>query len=56
MNKENTLIDVWKIEYEGEYYFAHIEPNPDDLEGVEVITKMKMDKEQYNHLPEFSGF
>lgn len=52
---DDSLIDVWKIEYDGACCYT------DDIEGMDIqegekVTKEKMHKEVYEHLPDFEGF
>lgn len=52
----DSLIDVWKIEYDGSWYYEDMEPDMSDFTEGEIVTKEKMHKEIYNNLPEFTGF
>lgn len=51
---DNSLIDVWRVSYDGESYVTDIEP--DDLPTCEKVTKEKMHRELYENLPEHVGF
>ena len=50
----DSLIDVWKIEYEGQSCYCDTEPEP--MEEGETVTQEKMHREIYENLPEFEGF
>lgn len=52
----DSLIDVWKVEYDGAHYFSDYEPEKDELSGEETVTKQKMHREIFERLPEFQGF
>lgn len=52
----DSLIDVWKVSFDGSYYYTDREPGDDELWGEEVVTKEKMHREIYEELPEFQGF
>lgn len=52
----DSLIDVWKIEYDGAWYYENTEPDMSDFTDGEIVTKEKMHKEIYDNLPEFTGF
>lgn len=52
----DSLIDVWKVEYDGQSYYTEYEPEDDELEGCETVTKGKMHREVFDQLPEFEGF
>lgn len=53
---DDSLIDVWKIGYDGDYYFESSEPDYNDLHPDSTVTKERMHKELFDRLPEFSGF
>ena len=54
----DSLIDIWKVEYDGESYYTNIKPDPSEFEEGEIVTKeqKQMHREVYDHLPEFQGF
>ena len=62
---EEGIIDVWKVTVDGKSCYTDKEQfalymnikyfNPLDGPGA-VITKLKMHREVYEHLPEFDGF
>lgn len=52
----DSLIDVWKVEWEGDFYVTDKQPDEDDFEDGEIVTKQKMHREVYDQLPEFEGF
>lgn len=52
----DSLIDVWKVTYDGQSYYQKTEPQADELEGSETVTKEKMHSEIFDQLPEFLGF
>lgn len=56
INKKTKMIDVWKIEYDGTYYFDRNEPDPLDFEEGTVFTKEEMKEEIFENLPVFTGF
>ena len=55
----DSLIDVWKVTYEGSSFYTD---NEDSLDPEEIkefqytVTKEKMHREVYENLPEFQGF
>lgn len=52
----DSLIKVWKVEYDETYYY---DINPPDLNEVEIgtiITLEELHRECYEQLPEFQGF
>jgi len=51
---DKSLIDVWRVSYDGGHYFSDQEPLT--THQRETITKEKMHREIYEHLPEFNGF
>jgi hypothetical protein len=53
---KNESIDVWKVSYDGVWYYSDVEPRWEDLEDGMIITKEKMMREYYESLPEFGGF
>jgi len=53
---DESLIDVWRVEYDGEHYFCDQEPDPSELNPEEVVTKERMHKELFDRLDEFTGF
>ena len=54
---DDSLISVWRVEYDGLSYVTDEEPEwGKDLEGGETVTKDVMHKEVYEQLPEFEGF
>ena len=53
---DETLIDVWRVEYDGAYYFSDHEPDRADMHPEEMITKQRMHRELFDRLPEFAGF
>lgn len=52
----DSLMDVWKVEYDGAFYYTDREPSPEEFENGEVVTQEKMHLELYEELPEFQGF
>lgn len=50
----DSLIDVWMVAYNGQYYYDDKEP--DGLGNGEIVTKQKMHREVFEHLEEFDGF
>jgi hypothetical protein len=52
----DSLIDVWRVSYEGSSYVVDREPTPDQLGEGEIVTKEKMHREIFENLPEFMGF
>lgn len=55
---DESLIDVWKVSYDGRHYYTDRDPadEPEVLCGDEVITKERMHREIYENLPDFAGF
>jgi len=52
-----SLIDVWRVSYNGSSYVTDREPTAEDgLTGEETVTQEKMHREVYENLPEFEGF
>lgn len=52
----DSLIKVWKVEYDGAHYY---DINPPDLNELEIGTKITLEelhKECYDQLAEFIGF
>lgn len=56
LHYNDSLIDVWRVSYDGGGYVTDTEPNPDDLENGETVTREKMHRECYEQLQEFAGF
>jgi hypothetical protein len=52
----DSLIDVWKVQYGTEFYYTEHEPIAEETESGEIVTKEKMHKEVFEQLPEFEGF
>jgi hypothetical protein len=52
----DSLIDVWKVQYGTEFYYTEHEPIAEEMESGEIVTKEKMHKEVFEQLPEFEGF
>lgn len=55
----DSLIDVWRIQFGGSFYITDKEGDIQDEERSDpeyAITKEKMHREQYEQLPEFQGF
>jgi hypothetical protein len=52
----DSLIDMWGITYMGSTCYTTEEPDPDDFENGEVITKHKIHREIFDQLPEHTGF
>jgi len=52
----DSLIDVWKISFEGQSYYSDKPPISEELENGETVTQEKMHKEVFEQLPEFEGF
>lgn len=52
----DSLIDVWRISYNGSSCVVDSEPDPTDFDSGEVISKEKMHREIFENLPEFHGF
>ena len=52
----DSLIKVYKISYDGAYYFDKYLPDLEDLEIGTIISIEEMHKECYEQLPEFQGF
>jgi len=52
----DSLIDVWKVELDGNYFYTDVEPCYKDFIEGEVITKEKLHRECYEQLEEFEGF
>lgn len=53
---DDSLIDVWRVEYDGRHYYTTEEPDAADLCEEEVVTKERMHKEIFDRLPDFDGF
>ena len=54
---DDSLISVWRVEYDGQSYVTDEEPVlGEDLCGGETVTKDVMHKEVYEQLSEFEGF
>lgn len=55
---DSTLIDVWRVAYDGRHYITDLDPadEPEILCGDETITKGKMHREIYENLPDLAGF
>ena len=49
-----SLIDVWRVSYDGASYVLAARPLPTHHE--ETVTREKMHREIYENLPEFGGF
>jgi hypothetical protein len=49
-----SLIDVWRVSYDGASYVRDSEPLEHHHE--ETVTREKMHREIYEQLPEFQGF
>lgn len=49
-----SLIDVWRVSYDGASYVVDQEPLATHHE--ETVTREKMHREIYEQLPEFNGF
>jgi hypothetical protein len=52
----DSLIDVWLVEFGGIFYVSDHEPTADEITGGETVTKEKMHRELFEQLPEFEGF
>jgi hypothetical protein len=52
----DSLVDVWKVSYDGEFYYTDKEPDSSEFEDDETVEKTKMHWKVYNQLPEFEGF
>ena len=52
----DSLIDVWRVSYDGAWYHTDLPPTADELTGEETVTQEKMHRECYDQLPEFEGF
>lgn len=52
----DSLIEVYKVEYDGEYFYDTVCPDENELEEGTTIKKVNIHKEIYEQLPEFSGF
>lgn len=52
----DSLIDVWKVSYDGQSFYQKTEPQQDELEGSETVTKERMHSEIFDQLAEFNGF
>lgn len=50
---DDSLIDVWRVSYDGESYVIDREP---DNNPQETVTRERMHREIYDNLPEFNGF
>lgn len=55
LNK-SELIKVWRVEYDGVWYYDINPPDLDELEIGTIITLEELHKESYEQLPEFIGF
>jgi hypothetical protein len=53
---DDSLIDVWRVEYDGDHYFCDHEPDASEMHPEEVVTKERMHKELFDRLLEFTGF
>ena len=52
---DRTLIDVWRVEVDGCFYYTDSEPTPDECDGAKVAMS-KMLKAHFANLREFDGF
>jgi len=52
----DSLVDVWKISYDGQSYYSLTAPCKEETENGETVTQEKMHKEVFEQLPEFNGF
>lgn len=52
----DSLIDVWKVSYDGQFYYTDKLPCKEETENGETVTQEKMHKEVFEQLPEFNGF
>lgn len=52
----DSLIDVWKVSYEGQSYYTDKPPSPEDTENGETVTQERMHREVFEQLDEFEGF
>lgn len=54
----DSLIDVWRVAYDGTSYVTDHEPTieAEEISGVETVTKERMHRELYENLPDFTGF
>ena len=53
-----SLIDVWRVSYDGTICLFDDAPLPEvllELEGA-VVDKIKMPREVFEHTPEFNGW
>lgn len=53
---DDSLIDVWRVEYDGAHYYETSEPDRAEMHPEEVLTKERMHRELFDRLPEFAGF
>ena len=53
---EDSLIDVWKVSYDGQHYYTDKAPTSEETESGETVEQTKMHKEVFEQLPEFEGF
>ena len=53
---DDSLIDVWRVEYDGAHYYETSEPDRAEMHPEEVVTKERMHRELFDRLPEFTGF
>ncbi len=52
----DSLIDVWKVSYDGAFYYSDKPPCAEETESGETVTQEKMHREVFEQLPEFNGF
>lgn len=57
MQTKNSVIDVWKVSLGKTHCYVDNEQDALDSSNEEcIITKMKMNQEDFEKLPEFNGF
>lgn len=51
--KDESMIDVWKIEYQGKTWYSNEEPEPSDPSIGRVVTKEQMHRDLYWNIPTY---
>lgn len=53
---DESLIDVWRVSFDGASYVTDREPTDEETSEGETVTRERMHREIYEQLPEFNGF
>jgi len=52
----DSLIKVFKVEYDGQRYYTKEKPTKEETDEGEIVTEAMMHSEIFDQLPEFNGF